>query len=237
MIMIYPCFVAIVSTLIMTLLIIFILPQFIEIFEQNNQKLPLITIFLLNIYNFFYNYYYFIFFIFFIFTSFIFFFLKSSLGKKIKSLIAVNFPFIKSVYKIYILIIFIKRLTLLLNSKVTILKSLETIITLENDFILKKKLLETCVKIKAGETLANSLKGSIFFTPTTLSMISIGEKNGFLLKMLFSIHDFSQNKFNEKIHLILTFMEPVLIIVLGLSVGFVVLGIYLPMFDMISLIN
>ncbi|MGL4687696.1 MAG: type II secretion system F family protein [Fusobacteriaceae bacterium] len=168
---------------------------------------------------------------------FLYFFKKSIFGKKIKSLVAVNIPTLKNIYKLYILIIFIKRLTLLLSSKVTLLKSLETIITLENDFILKRNLLETCNKIRAGETLAAALKNSIFLTPTTLSMISIGEKNGFLLKMLFSIHDFSQDKFNEKIQLILTFMEPVLIIILGLSVGFVVLGIYLPMFDMISLIS
>lgn len=235
--MIYPIFVASISTIIILFLIIFILPQFIEIFKQNNQSLPILTEILLTIYHFFYNYYYFIIFIFFLSLFFLFFFLKSNLGKKIKSLVSINLPILKEIYKTYVLLVFIKRLTLLLNSKVTILKSLETIITLENDYILKKHLFEVCNKIKRGEPLAKAFKNSIFFTPTILSMISIGEKNGFLLKMLFSIHDFSQDKFHEKIQFILTFMEPILIIILGLSVGFVILGIYLPMFDMISLIN
>ncbi|MGL6121261.1 MAG: type II secretion system F family protein, partial [Fusobacteriaceae bacterium] len=88
-----------------------------------------------------------------------------------------------------------------------------------------------------GRGIAEALKGSHFFTGTAISMIAVGEESGHLVEMLESCCEFYQDKFNERTEFFMTLIEPLLIIFVGGIVGVVILAIYLPMFDIINVVN
>ncbi|MGL5055883.1 MAG: type II secretion system F family protein, partial [Fusobacteriaceae bacterium] len=121
-----------------------------------------------------------------------------------------------------------------LKSGISILKTLDLIIKEESNTLLKNEIIEIKNSLKIGSSLEESLKNSLFFDALTLTLISIGEKSGNLLEMLQKNIDFLENKLNENLRYFMTLLEPILIIILGIMLGGVLIGIYLPIFDIES---
>jgi type IV pilus assembly protein PilC len=91
--------------------------------------------------------------------------------------------------------------------------------------------------IAGGETIATPLKESKVFPPMVTSMISIGEQTGGLDEMLSKIADFYDEEVDVAVSALLSLMEPIMIVVLGVVVGGMVVAMYLPIFDMINTVQ
>ncbi|MGL5049673.1 MAG: type II secretion system F family protein [Fusobacteriaceae bacterium] len=233
-ILIYPTLVFITTLFLILFLLIFILPKFVENFQQNLEKLPKLTRKMLlvseNIKNYFLE-------IFFIIISLFFFIKKIKFFKNQKtnlSYILLKLPLIKEIYSNYHILKILRAIYILLKSGISILKTLDLIIKEESNTLLKNEIIEIKNSLKIGSSLEESLKNSLFFDALTLTLISIGEKSGNLLEMLQKNIDFLENKLNENLRYFMTLLEPILIIILGIMLGGVLIGIYLPIFDIES---
>jgi len=90
------------------------------------------------------------------------------------------------------------------------------------------------LKAREGEPIADPLRRSGLFPPVVVQMVAVGEKSGELEKMLLKISDSFDRTVETRITGLMALLEPVIILVMGLIIGFVVIAIMLPMLEMSS---
>ncbi|MDU1022896.1 MAG: type II secretion system F family protein [Peptoniphilus harei] len=224
----YPIILLITSVLVINFLIINVIPSFGEIFSSNDHLLPLPTRMLLNFSNFMYKNYIFVFLILLIILVIISIYHRRNPRTFHKLILKSKY------YKMTKSLKFTFNMDLLLGAGLTVDRSLEIISSIEDNVVLKEKFREILFDIKSGESFYNSANKIKIFPKILVSMIRVGEESS-NLKEVFEImsgfYDEELNSYNKKFFGIL---GPILIIFMALIIGFIVLSIALPVFDMVN---
>jgi len=129
---------------------------------------------------------------------------------------------------------FTRTLGTLISSGVSILDGLEITAKTSGNRVIQDAIMESRASIAGGETIAAPLKKSAVFPPMVISMIAVGEQTGGLDEMLTKIADFYDEEVDAAVSGLLALMEPVMIVFLGVVVGGMVVAMYLPIFDMVN---
>ncbi len=129
---------------------------------------------------------------------------------------------------------FCRTLSTLMSSGVPILDGLEITARTSGNAIIEDAILMVRKGVESGLTVAQPLKESKVFPPMVVQMIGVGEQTGALDAMLSKIADFYEEEVDQAVANLLTLMEPVMILFLGITVGGIVISMYLPLFDLIS---
>lgn len=235
--MIYPAILLIVSVVIVTILITFILPRITIAFEQSGVELPLITKIVLGITKVLsYNP---------VFTmaGLIGFF---SLGAflTIWSPLAIKRMMEKAFMRIPVVSKLIKQMALarlagilsgLLKGGIPAVEALTITASSIGNETYKNYLMKTVDSIKRGTSIADSLRGDTRLFPNILiSMIAVGEKSGTLDETLGSLSEFYEDEVDRLVKNMLALLEPILLLIMGLVIGLVAMSILLPIYKMVS---
>ena len=129
---------------------------------------------------------------------------------------------------------FTRTLGTLISSGVSILDGLEITAKTAGNRVIYDAIMQSRQSIAGGETIAGPLQTSGVFPPMVISMISVGEQTGGLDEMLTKIADFYDSEVDVAVSALLSLMEPIMIVVLGVIVGGMVVAMYLPIFDMVN---
>ncbi len=129
---------------------------------------------------------------------------------------------------------FTRTLGTLLSSGVSILDGLEITARTAGNRVIHDAVMESRGSIAGGETVAGPLEESGVFPPMVTSMIAVGEATGGLDEMLTKIADFYDEEVDAAVAALLSLMEPIMIVVLGVVVGGMIVSMYLPIFDMVN---
>jgi type IV pilus assembly protein PilC len=129
---------------------------------------------------------------------------------------------------------FCRTLATLISSGVPILDGLEITARTAGNAIVEDAIMAVRKGVESGLTIAQPLKESGVFPPMVVQMIGVGEQTGALDAMLSKIADFYEEEVDQAVANLLTLMEPVMILFLGITVGGIVISMYLPLFDLIS---
>jgi type IV pilus assembly protein PilC len=129
---------------------------------------------------------------------------------------------------------FCRTLSTLISSGVPILDGLEITARTSGNAIIEDAIMAVRKAVESGLTVAQPLKESGVFPPMVVQMIGVGEQTGALDAMLSKIADFYEEEVDQAVANLLTLMEPVMILFLGITVGGIVISMYLPLFDLIS---
>lgn len=132
---------------------------------------------------------------------------------------------------------FCRTLGTLIRSGVNILYALEITAKTANNAVIEQAVMQTRASIQAGESLTKPLVEADVFPPMVTRMIDVGERTGALEGMLVKIADFYEDQVNAMVAGLTSLIEPLLIVGLGLVIGFIVISMFLPMFKMIELIS
>src|SRR5687767_14181063 len=132
---------------------------------------------------------------------------------------------------------FTRTLGTLISSGVSILDGLEITAKTAGNRVVHDAVMQSRQSIAGGETIAGPLQASGVFPPMVISMISVGEQTGGLDEMLTKIADFYDAEVDVAVGALLSLMEPVMIVVLGVIVGGMVVAMYLPIFDMVNAVQ
>lgn len=227
-ILIYPIVVISLTFLIVSFLLIYILPSFITIFEENQVQLPLVTRILLGISK---NFHYILLFIICILT--IIFIINMYINKnKYKRIrrdkFLLNIFLFGELKKLLLTSNLYHSFSVLLNAGIGMIESLEILYTNNNNYYLKDRLFEVKKAILAGNNIATSFKNLNLYNDRFSILISVGEESGYLSENFLQISKILKEDFDYKLKKLLAILEPLVILILGLIVGFVVLAIYLP---------
>jgi len=129
---------------------------------------------------------------------------------------------------------FCRTLATLISSGVPILDGLEITARTSGNAIIEDAIMAVRKGVESGLTVAQPLKESGVFPAMVVQMIGVGEQTGALDAMLSKIADFYEEEVDQAVANLLTLMEPILILFLGITVGGIVISMYLPLFDLIS---
>lgn len=235
--LVYPIFVILAATGIVTFLLIRVVPVFAEIFEEFGSGLPAPTQFLVDVADFVEMKWWLLLLIFNGTIITIKVLSKSHFLKRIMDRVALKTPLVGSLVTKVAVARFARTLGTLLTSGVPILQALRITKETINNEVIQNAIEKVHDSIKEGETIAAPLDESKVFPPMVVNMIDVGEETGSLDAMLTKVADIYDDEVEAAVDAMLALMEPAIIIGLGGIIGFIVVALYLPIFTLGDAIN
>lgn len=162
---------------------------------------------------------------------------KTPSGEYIMDKALLNAPVLGNLQRKSAIARFTRTLGTLVASGVSILDGLEITAKTSGNRVLHDAIMESRTSIAGGETISDPLKKSGVFPPMVVSMINVGEQTGGLDEMLTKIADFYDEEVDAAVEALLSAMEPIMIVFLGVIVGGMIVAMYLPIFDMINAVG
>jgi type IV pilus assembly protein PilC len=161
----------------------------------------------------------------------------SSSGKLVVDRMLLRFPVLGDVLRKSAVSRFTRTLGTLISSGVSILEGLEITAKTAGNRVIQDAIMQSRASIAGGDTIAQPLQKSKVFPPMVISMIAVGEQTGGLDEMLSKIADFYDEEVDAAVSNLLSLLEPIMIVFLGVVVGGMVVAMYLPIFDMINAVQ
>lgn len=231
--MIYPSIVIAVAALVITIIMVFVIPIFSKIFSEMGVALPLPTRSVIWMSNFIAGAGGAI--ILFSFIGSIFFikqYRKTENGKKNIDRFLLQMPVIGDLLKKVAVARFTRTLGTLISSGVPILEGLEICARSSGNKIVEDVVLDAKKDVASGKTVAESIAKSYIFPSMVVQMINVGESTGALDDMLLKIADFYDDEVDNAVANLTTMLEPMMMVFLGTTIGYIVIALYLPIFKM-----
>jgi type IV pilus assembly protein PilC len=236
--MTYPIVVLAITILVVTAMLMFVVPKFGKMFTELGGKLPTYTQILVNISHFLAGWGGLVVIVVIIGLVFAYRRFKATeTGGMTIDRIKLRLPLVGTLFHKTAMSKFSRTLGTLISSGVPILGALEITGDTTGNMVVTKALDEVRAGVKEGETIARPLTQTEIFPPMVTQMIAIGEETGALDVMLAKVSDFYDSEVNAAMDSFASIIEPVLLVVLGGSVGMIVIALYMPIFKIITLIK
>jgi type IV pilus assembly protein PilC len=235
--MVYPGVIISVAVIAIAVLLVFVIPTFQTMFASAGMELPLPTRIVIGMSQLLMGYWWAIIAaiagVFFAFNRYY----ATSSGKLQIDGLMLKAPVLGDILRKSAVSRFTRTLGTLISSGVSILDGLEITAKTAGNMVIHNAVMESRQSIAGGETIAAPLEKSKVFPPMVISMIAVGEQTGGLDEMLTNIDDFYDEEVDVAVSALLSLMEPLMIVVLGVIVGGMVVAMYLPIFDMMNAVQ
>ena len=230
--MVYPGAIITVAFVVVAFLMVFVIPAFAEMFSGGGQELPGPTQIVMDVSSFFQNQWWVM-----ILGvgTFLFVFKKvyaTERGNIEIDRIALKLPVFGMLIRKVSVAKFTRTLGTLISSGVPLIEGLDICARTSGNKIVEIAVFKTIEAIKEGETISAPLSREDVFPPMVIQMIDVGEASGSLDKMLSKIADFYDEEVDAAVEGLTALLEPMLMVFLGIIVGFIVVAMYLPIFKM-----
>jgi len=236
--MIYPIVVSTIAVAVIAVIMIFVVPTFSKMFTQMGGTLPMPTLIVMKISGFLSGIGGMILGIAIVAAIVAFKQIrKIEKGQAITDRIFLKLPIFGIMLRKVAVAKFTRTLGTLISSGVPILDGLEITAKTAGNKVIEYAVMEIRQAVSEGKTIAEPLMKSNVFPPMVTHMISVGESTGALDAMLSKIADFYDDEVDNAVSNLTAMMEPMLMVFLGGSVGFIVIAMYLPIFKLITLIK
>lgn len=235
--MIYPIVLGVVAIIAITFILTFVMPTFVQMFEENNVDLPISTKMVLGTSKMLDKYGIIIFLI--LATAIILLgkYLKSEEGQYKLSSINLKIPVIKKLTQKIIVSRFTRTMGIVSSSGMSLVTSIEIVASVVGNKIAENELLKVKEKVLKGEGLGDSIMNIKIFPPMLASMVKIGEEAGSLDSILDKTADFYDDELEREIKTATALIEPSMIVLMGIIIGFLLISILTPMFKMYNSIS
>lgn len=228
----YPAIMVIIGTLVLFFLLTFVVPKITAVFAHSKQALPWPTVVLMEISHFCSDYWMVLLGMVLVGIWMTRRFLRTETGHVMADRLLLKLPLIGQVARMVSISRLASTLATMLSSGVQLLDALDVSKRVMNNRILEQAVEEARQNIREGETIAEPLKRSGEFPPLVTHMIAVGEKSGEMEEMLRRIGQIYDGEVDRVITRFTSLLEPVMIVVMGVIVLFIVVAILLPIFEM-----
>jgi general secretion pathway protein F len=235
--MVYPAVLLMISIVVLMYLLTAVVPKVVGMFESMKQTLPLPTRILIAISTFLSWTWWIIIIGIVLGVVFIVKWRKTDQGAYKFDRFRLRFPVYGTIYKKVSVARFARTLGTLLSSGVPIIESLRIVKTVVQNRIMEIAIENSITEIMDGSSLAAPLKKSGVFPPILVHMVSVGEKSGSLEEMLIKAAESYEGDVETTVAGLTSVIEPLMIVIMGALVGFVVLSILLPMLEMSTIVR
>ena len=235
--MVYPGVILTVAGAAIAILLIFVIPTFQSMFASVGMELPLPTRIVIGASDVLLGYWWAIIGVLLVLAFAVRQYYRTDGGRRRIDAALLASPFLGDMLRKSAVSRFTRTLGTLISSGVSILDGLEITAKTAGNRVIHDAVMESRQSIAGGETIAAPLERSKVFPPMVISMIAVGEQTGGLDEMLSKIADFYDEEVDVSVGTLLSLMEPIMIVVLGVIVGGMVVAMYLPIFDMMNAIQ
>lgn len=235
--MIYPVAVISIAALVVTIILWKVIPTFAALFAGLGAELPLPTRIVITLSNFVGRYLPLLVVIFFAGLYALKKYHDTYKGRRVIDGLLLKLPILGIVLRKIAVARFCRTLATLVSSGVPILEALEITAKTSGNAIVEDAIMATRKSIEEGKTISEPLKDTDVFPPMVVHMIAVGEQTGALDAMLSKIADFYEDEVDAAVENMLTLLEPIMILFLGIVIGGIVISMYLPMFSLLSKIG
>lgn len=227
----YPILVSVVAVAVIMILMVAVVPTFVDVLGDFNVEMPIYTKILIAVSDFFKSFWYIILGALGVISAAIIYFSRTYEGKIFFGTMAIKLPVIRGVTKNIVTARLTRTLGTLMSSGVLLIQSMEVVQKVLGNQVIKEKIDGVIEEIKRGKGLTTPLAALNYFPPMVISMIRIGEESGNLDFALDKSADFYDEEVEASLAMLTSFIEPAVIIVLALVVGFIVMSVLTPMFS------
>jgi type IV pilus assembly protein PilC len=235
--MTYPVAVVGLVVLLMTAMLLFVVPQFKSIYGQLGGTLPLPTRVLLSISDAFKKYWYVVLIGVFVGRFFFRRWKATPKGRESVDAAKLRTPVFGPLFHKTALARFSSTLSMLLRSGVPILQALDIVSETVNNKVIAKAVVDVQGSVREGESMAKPLAKHKVFPPMVVQMIAVGEETGQVDTMLEKVAAFYEQEVEASVDALTSLIEPLMIAIIGGAVGAAVIALYMPMFNIIKLIQ
>jgi type IV pilus assembly protein PilC len=232
----YPIIVVTIAVLVVAVILIWVIPVFSRLFIDAGVKLPGMTMFVITMSDFAKNYFHWIL----LGLIIVFFglrqFRKTERGRDLFDRLALRAPVFGTLIRKIAVARFTRTLGTMLSSGVPILDGLEVVAATAGNSVVEKAIRESRLSISEGRPVAEPLAETKVFPPMVTQMIAVGEATGALDTMLGKIADFYDEEVDTAVASLTSMLEPLLILFLGVTIGGLLVAMYLPIFQLADVV-
>ncbi len=229
--LVYPVLLVVGVIGLVIMLVTFVIPKFSELFSDLNQKLPPLTEFTISTAMALRHYLPVI-----VIAAVVIFVVvnrwsKTPGGSETLDRFKMNLPVVGTIWQRYQIAVFSRMMSTLLSGGLPLVTSLETAGQSMGSRLIVNGISEASKSVREGQTLAQSLEQTGVFPDLAVEMVEVGEATGALPTMLSSIAEFYEEDVQSALAAAMSLIEPLILVVMGLVVGFILISLYLPIFS------
>ena len=235
--MVYPAILIVLSVGLITILMTYVIPRFTEFFSDFNADLPLLTVVVLGVATF-------------LRTHILLLaasiggagylasrWLKTTRGREWFDGAILKLPIVGGIFRRFAITQFTRSLGTLLGGGTPLVPALENAADAVGNRSVSRRVKEVVPKVREGRELWKTLEETAIFTDLTIEMIKVGESSGALEEMLSSVSEFYDEEIDLLLARVISFVEPVILVLMGGVIVTILLSVYLPMFRLMSAIK
>jgi len=231
--MIYPALMLVVGSGVLIFLMTFVVPRLTQIFLEMGQGLPTMTWVLISVSSFFASWWFLGFLVVLVAAIVaIRFNTRSGRGRYLLDRVRLRLPVAGGLIRKLAVARFARTLGTLLAGGIPLLRALEIVRGVVGNEVIARDVGEARERISEGASMSEELRRSQEFPPIVVHMVAVGEASGSLEDMLFNVADTYDNEVETATNSLIALLEPLMIVVMGVIVGFIVLSVLLPIFEM-----
>jgi type IV pilus assembly protein PilC len=237
MAIVYPALVITVAVLVVAFLMVFVIPIFAGFFAKAGVPLPLPTRIVIALSNAMRDYWY-LFLLGVAAAAFLFrAWYRTETGRVMVDRFLLRAPIFGPLVRKIAVARFTRTLSALLSGGVPIIDALRITAKTAGNRVVESAVMEARERVTAGSTLGERLRDSRVFPPMVVQMVMVGEQTGALDNMLAKVADYYEDEVDVAVAGLTSLLEPILIVFLGIVIGGIVISIYLPIFQVVTLIK
>jgi len=230
--MAYPVFLVMALIAVMALFFLYIIPNFTQMYSDQTGSLPLLTSLLINFtaivssgapfilaglvaagFGLYAGY-------------------RSESGRRTLDAMTLRIPLVRTLVVQYIMAQLTRTLATVLRGGIPLVQAMDTTAGVIGNRIIARRLLESRELLTEGVSLADAMERTKLAPDMTVRMIEVGESSGDLPQMLEDVADFYEQEVENRLTVLTTMIEPVLMLTMGIVIAFIVVALYLPIFEM-----
>lgn len=235
--MTYPAIVVAIAIIVIAVILIYVIPVFAGLFRDAGVALPTLTLVVMNLSDFVKNYIHWmilgVVMLGFLFQRF----RKTPRGRDLTDRIFLKVPVFGMLIKKVALARVTRTLGTMLGSGVPILESMELVAATSGNTVIEKAVRQAQQAVSQGKTLSEPLSESGIFPPMVIHMVSVGEATGALDSMLAKVADFYDEEVDATVEALTSLLEPMLIVFLGVTIGGLLVAMYMPIFQLADVVS
>jgi type IV pilus assembly protein PilC len=235
--MLYPAMIFLISIIVTSVLLVFVVPQFEDMFNNLNADLPWFTNLILNMSKFLQQHGFILAIILITLTHSLIKYVKSSVKSQIlidRTLLKI--PVLNHTIKKICLARFTRTLATMLPAGIPLINCLPTAANLVGNHIFKQAIIDIQAYIKNGQLLNQAMRNTTCFNNLTIQMTTIGENSGSLNEMMLKIAELYEEDIDNTIENLNNIIEPTIILIISIIVGGLIVAMYLPIFSLGSIL-
>lgn len=233
----YPAIVIAMMTIAIFVMMIFVIPQISSLYQSLDVSLPLPTLILIQVSNFFASFWFIIIALLalaiFAYSRW----LKTTEGKLIIDSMILKIPLFGNLMKKTILAEFSRTLGTLLASGTLVVEALEKVSYTINNIHYKNAIDDVAKRVEKGVSVGDAMSLYYFFPPNLIELVKIGEQTGKMDETLIKASEYFENEVDQTVKTLSTALEPIILIILGIGVAFLVISILTPIYEITSSIK